>query len=170
MLFSSLNAYQEYFLSSTNMNLRLCWVLLKNKILSFRPAKFRDAAVAWGRSLWWWNTDVFWLQWQLQESKHVIKWHGIIYTLYQCQFLDLDIRPFVVESLSLCPTLHNLMDYSLLDSYTHGIFQAKILEWAAISFSRVYSQPRDQTHFSSIADGFFTTEPPRNPGYWTIIT
>ena len=102
------------------------------------------------------------------RNLNVIKWHGIIHTLYQCQFLGLDIRPFVVESLSLCPTLHDLMDYSLLDSYTHGIFQAKILEWVAISFSRVYSQPRDQTHFSSIADGFFTTEPPRKPGYWTI--
>ena len=62
------------------------------------------------------------------------------------------------------------MDYSLLGSFIHGIFQAKILEQIAISFSRVYPQPRDQTHISSIEDRFFTTEPPRKPGYWTIIT
>ena len=29
------------------------------------------------------------------------------------------------------------MDYNLLDSSIHGIFQARILEWVAISFSRV---------------------------------
>ena len=28
-----------------------------------------------------------------------------------------------------CPTLCNLMDYSLLGSSVHGIFQARILEW-----------------------------------------
>ena len=35
-----------------------------------------------------------------------------------------------------CPTLGNPMDYSLLDSSVHGIFQARILEWVAISSSR----------------------------------
>ena len=42
----------------------------------------------------------------------------------------------------------------------HGIPQASILEWVAISFSRGYSQPRDQTRVSCIAGGCFTTEPP----------
>ena len=44
----------------------------------------------------------------------------------------------------LCPTLCNPMDYSLPDSSVHGIFQARILEWVVISFSRRSSQPRDQ--------------------------
>jgi len=35
-------------------------------------------------------------------------------------------------------------------SSVHGILQASILEWVAISFSRRSSQPRDQTHFSCI--------------------
>ena len=38
----------------------------------------------------------------------------------------------------------------------HGILQARILEWVAISSSRESSQPRDRTHVSSIAGGFFT--------------
>ena len=38
----------------------------------------------------------------------------------------------------LCPILCNPMDYSLPDSSVHGIFQAIVLEWIAISFSRVY--------------------------------
>ena len=39
------------------------------------------------------------------------------------------------------------------------IFQARILEWAAISSSRGSSWPRDQIWVSCIAGGFFTTEP-----------
>ena len=41
------------------------------------------------------------------------------------------------------------------------IFQAKILEWFAISFSRGSSRPRNWTHVSCLAGGFFTTEPSR---------
>ena len=37
-----------------------------------------------------------------------------------------------------------------------GFFQARVLEWVAISFSRRSSQPRDRTWVSHIADGFFT--------------
>ena len=37
------------------------------------------------------------------------------------------------------------MDCSLPDSFVHGISQARILAWIAISFSRACSQPRDQT-------------------------
>ena len=39
---------------------------------------------------------------------------------------------------------------SLPGSSVHGIFQARILEWVAISFSRQSSQPRDQTLVSHI--------------------
>ena len=37
------------------------------------------------------------------------------------------------------------MDYSLLGSSVYGIYQARILEQLAISFSRGFSQPRDRT-------------------------
>jgi len=37
------------------------------------------------------------------------------------------------------------MDYSPSGSSVHGISQARILEWVAISFSKGSSQPRDQT-------------------------
>jgi len=43
------------------------------------------------------------------------------------------------------------MDYSF-----HGILQARILEWVAVSFSRGSSQPRDGTQVSHIAGRFFT--------------
>ena len=38
----------------------------------------------------------------------------------------------------------------------HGIFQARVLEWVAISFSRGSSRPRDQTQVSLIADRHYT--------------
>ena len=43
----------------------------------------------------------------------------------------------------LCPTLYDLMDCSLPGSFVHGILQARILEWVAISFFRGSSQPRE---------------------------
>ena len=42
------------------------------------------------------------------------------------------------------------MDCSLPDSSVHGISQARTLEWVTISFSRGYSQTRDQTYVSCI--------------------
>ena len=48
------------------------------------------------------------------------------------------------------------MDCSLPGSSIHGIFQARVLEWVAISFSRGSSQPRDQTQVSHITGGRFT--------------
>ena len=44
-----------------------------------------------------------------------------------------------------CPTLCGPMDGSQRDSSDHGISQARVLEWVAISFSRGSSQPRDRT-------------------------
>ena len=48
------------------------------------------------------------------------------------------------------------MDYSLVGSSVRGIFQARILEWVAISFSRGSSRPRDRTWVSSTAGRLFT--------------
>ena len=61
----------------------------------------------------------------------------------------------------LCPTLCDPMDCSPPGSSVHGICQARILEWVAFPFSRASSQPRDHTHVSISAGGFFTTEPPK---------
>ena len=48
------------------------------------------------------------------------------------------------------------MDCSLPGSSVHGIFQAMVLEWIAISFSSRSSQPRDGTQVSHIVDRRFT--------------
>ena len=49
-----------------------------------------------------------------------------------------------------------VMDCSLSGSSVHGIFQARILEWVAIPFSRGSSWPRDQTQVCCNAGKFFT--------------
>ena len=56
----------------------------------------------------------------------------------------------------LCPTLCNSVDCSPPGSSVHGILQARILEWVAISFSRRSSWPRNQTGVSYTAGRFFT--------------
>ena len=55
------------------------------------------------------------------------------------------------EVAQSCPTLGDPMDHSLPGFSDHGIFQARVLEWVAISFSRGSSWPRDQTWVSRIA-------------------
>ena len=90
----------------------------------------------------------------------------------------------------LCSTLCDPMDCSPPGSSVHGISQARILEWVAISFSRGSSKPRDWTQVfhivgrrftvwaipfsrgssqpqaSCIAGRFFTYEPPGKPIFW----
>ena len=50
----------------------------------------------------------------------------------------------------LSPTLCNPMEYNLPVSSVYGIFQARILEWVAIFFSR-RAQPRDRAHISGVS-------------------
>ena len=50
-----------------------------------------------------------------------------------------------------CPTFRNPMDCNPPGSSVHGIFQARILEWVAFSFSRGSSQPKDGTHISCVS-------------------
>ena len=72
------------------------------------------------------------------------------------------------------------MNCSLPGSSVHGIFQARILGWVAISFSRGSSQSRDRwnqsrdlvpawqadSFFFFFSGWFFTTEPPGKPRGW----
>ena len=56
----------------------------------------------------------------------------------------------------LSPTLCDPMECSLPGSSVHGLLQARILEWVAISYSRGSSRSMDQTQVSCIAGRFFT--------------
>ena len=60
------------------------------------------------------------------------------------------------EVAQSCPTLCDPMDCSPPGFSIHGIFQAWVLEWVAISFSRGSSRPRDWNWVSRIAGRCFT--------------
>ena len=50
-----------------------------------------------------------------------------------------------------CLTFCSPVDCSPSGSSVYAIFQARILDWGAISYSRGSSQPKDQTHISHIS-------------------
>ena len=91
------------------------------------------------------------------------------------------------EVAQSCPTLCNPWTVcSLPGSSVHGIFQARVLEWVAISFSRGSSRPKDWTLVSRIAGLRFTiwatrkvtwmweldykeSWAPKNWCFWTVL-
>ena len=71
-----------------------------------------------------------------------------------------------------CPTFCDPMDCSLPGFSAHGILQARILEWVAISFSGDLDDPEvELTSLLSpaLAGRFFTSEPPGKPFYLYCI-
>ena len=89
----------------------------------------------------WRFIEVKWFSWDEQSEEVSIlegetRLSDSILGLCKC----LQVEVLVAQS---CPTLCNPMDCSLPGSSIHGIFQAKILEWVVISFSRGSFQPRD---------------------------
>ena len=86
--------------------------------------------------------------------------HGLV----ACQvplFMEFSRQEYWIQIITLytsnvcsvaksCPSLCDIMDCSPPGFSVHGILQARILEWVAISFSRRSSWPRDQTHVSCI--------------------
>ena len=75
------------------------------------------------------------------------------------------VSSFLLESevAQSCPTVCDPMDGSLPCFSVHAIFQARVLEWVAISFSRGSSWPRDWTQVSCIAGRRFTLWATRVP-------
>ena len=68
-------------------------------------------------------------------------------------FLSKESESEVAQS---CLTLRDPMNCSPPGSSTHWIFQARVLEWVAISFSRASSWPRDPTRTYHIVGRRFT--------------
>ena len=101
-------------------------------------------------------------------------WYNLLYLWmnlpYKPEVLFLDIRSRGQNYLCCCylviksrPTLLQPMDCSSPGSSVHGILQARILAWGAISFSRGSVQHKDWTRVSCIAGRLFTTELPGKP-------
>ena len=83
-----------------------------------------------------------------------------------------DLFYFVVYSLSPAWLFWNPKNCSPPGSSAHGISQARILDWVAISFFRGSSlkiEPRDRTRVSCITSEFFTTEPWGQPSLVLVV-
>ena len=76
----------------------------------------------------------------------------------------------VCSATQSCPTLWDPVDCSPPGSSVHGIFQARILECLAISFSKRSSWPRGQTSISCVLHRQAGSLPLAPPGktHWCI--
>ena len=86
---------------------------------------------------------------KLKNSRYI---DGNSDTFISCALHSFESESEVAQS---CLTLYNPMGCSLPGASTHGIFQARILEWVALSFSRGSSRPRDWTWVSRNAGRLF---------------
>ena len=82
--------------------------------------------------------------------------------LYHFIFIPFTWHDMAWSSRQLYPTLCNPTDCIPPGSSLHGIFQAKILEWVAISYSRGSLNP-SLLHLLPWAGGFFISVPPGKP-------
>ena len=89
----------------------------------------------------------------LSIQNNTLHFYSILYFSWFPFYVPLNCHGHfvVVKSQSLVQLFCDLIDYSLLGFFVHGISQARILEWVAISFSRGSSWPRDQTHMGMCA-------------------
>ena len=67
------------------------------------------------------------------------------------------------EVAQSCPTLWDPVDCSPPGSSVHGILQARILEWVAISFSRDLPDPGIEPRSPALQADALTSEPPGKP-------
>ena len=89
-----------------------------------------------------------------------------LWIIHYCQFLPLVIVWYSLMDLCCavlclvtqsCLTLCDPVDYSPPGSSVLELFQARILEWFAMTISRGSSQPKDRTQVYCIAGRFFTS-------------
>ena len=73
---------------------------------------------------------------------------------------ELELRQSESEVAQSCPTLRDPMDCSLPGSSVHRIFQARVLEWGAISFSRGSSNPGIKPRSPALQADALPSEPP----------
>ena len=84
--------------------------------------------------------------WSCKESDTTEQQHAVAKTVLRGKFvpkqayfrkkINLKQPTSVSEIVQSCPTLCDPMDCGLPGFSVHGIFQARVLEWVAISFSR----------------------------------
>ena len=76
-------------------------------------------------------------------------------------------------SFQFCLILCDPIDWHLPDSSVHGILQARILEWIAMTSSGRSSRPKDQIHVSYVSLHWLSNSlplgPPGKPNIFVLI-
>ena len=111
------------------------WVFFSNRLEEFK--KF-DNIQCWQRCGKI-NSVMLLLQWPFHWGK----------LSYNCWIQKCLL--YVCVSAQLYIAIWDPMDWGLPSSSVHGVLQARILEWVAITYSRGSSRPRDQIHVSCIS-------------------
>ena len=81
-----------------------------------------------------------------------------------------EVHKAVHGEAQLCLTLCGPVDCSPPDSSVHGILQARILEWAAISFSGDLPDPGVKPGCPALQADSLLSEPPGKPSSWRAPT
>ena len=109
-------------------------------------------------------SDLFWNYSIFQKSYYIITClfacFSLLFVMYSCKLHQggriLMCMKSESEVSQSCLTLWDPLGCRLPGPSIHGIFQARILEWFAISFSRGLSRPRNQIPVSHAAGRLFT--------------
>ena len=153
------NNYQLLFLQK--LSPYVFWNLLELQLDQCRIFCYKLSAILFLIAFTW---DEFWVI-HSDLSSNLTSFN---LCLIRCWMNPLSFKCFMFHSQwvtvsLLCPTLCDPMGYT-----ARGILQARILEWVAVPFSRVSSQPRGQTQVSHISGGFFTSWATREAQeYWS---
>ena len=91
----------------------------------------------------------------------------MVFNMKRCSSLRILVCYVCAQSLQAYPTLCDPVDCNITQYFpsVHRTSKTRILEWVAMPSSRRSFQPRDRTHVSCVAGGFFTTESLGKPKY-----
>ena len=86
------------------------------------------------------------------QRKIILIWRMLFYNFFKGEVVGRTnhVRVHACTRTQWCPTLWDPIDCSPPGSSVHGISQAKILEWVAISSSRGSFWPKNWTHVSCL--------------------
>ena len=144
-----------------SLKIHLCYTLYcqadKQGHLSVQPKQGKNSPCSRRTSLICWKNFRAWLiciirhqgktnkdDWVFISDLNSHKGMTQEFSLWGCLCLSIHTVLFFPSSLQSYPTLCDLIDCSLPGSSVHGILQARILEWVAMSSSRGSSWPRDR--------------------------
>ena len=157
-----------------------CSIILSVHLFHVQFPHLHSNVYAWVEDGAKWGLKIIVVYWVLinfkfQDKPNLVMVANVLCSEFELLIICLFCCCLVSKS---CLTLCDLMDCSLPGSSVHGIFQARILDWVAISFFNGSSQPRNQTLSYELAGRFFTTEAPEKPpiiilnqfheAYWLI--